>query len=83
MDRESVRGCGEANVAYRAGDEVNLMWRTPDAQDLMDGPLGQLYDKSVKPALHGVLAVRSNQDQLDALLIQKYDLATCKPSCES
>ena len=75
MDRKSVRGRGKPTVADRAGgvlsDEVNLMWRTPEAQDLMDGPLGHQCDESVEPALHHVHAVRSNQHQLEASLIQK------------
>ena len=75
MNRESVRGCGKANVADRVSgvlsDEFNLMWRTPEAHDLMDGRLGHQCDESVELALHRVLAVRSNQDQLDTSLIQK------------
>ena len=49
LDREAVRGLREPTVADLVGavlnDEVNLMRRTPDAQDLMNGLLVHQRDE--------------------------------------
>jgi len=65
VDREGVRDLGERAVADLAGgvldDEVNLMRRTPDAQDLVDGLLGHQRDELAEPSRHCVLAVRADR----------------------
>jgi hypothetical protein len=65
VDHEGVRDLGECVVADLAGgvhdDEVDLMRRTPDAQDLVDGLLGHQRDEPAEPSCHCVLAVRADR----------------------
>ncbi|CAK9858221.1 unnamed protein product [Sphagnum jensenii] len=69
VNREGVRNLGERVVADLAGrvldDEVDLMRRTPDAQDLMDDLLDHQRDELAEPACHRVLVVRADRHQLD------------------
>ncbi|CAK9869104.1 unnamed protein product [Sphagnum jensenii] len=62
VDREGVRNLGERAAADLAGrvldDEVDLMRRTSDAQDLMDGLLDHQHDEPAELARHRVLAIR-------------------------
>jgi len=65
VDREGVRDLGERAVVDLAGgvldDEVDLMRRTPDAQDLVDSLLGHQSDEPAEPSRHCVLAVRADR----------------------
>jgi len=65
VDREGVHDLGERAVVDLAGgildDEVDLMRRTPDAQDLVDGLLGHQRDEPAEPSRHCVFAVRADQ----------------------
>ncbi len=62
VDREGVHDLGERVVIDLTGgvldDEVDLMRRTPDALDLVDGLLGHQHDEPAEPSCHCVLAVR-------------------------
>ncbi|CAK9232469.1 unnamed protein product [Sphagnum troendelagicum] len=62
----NLGGRAAANLAGRIlDDEVDLMQKTPDAQDLVDGLLDHQRDEHAEPAHQRVLAIRADQHQLD------------------
>jgi hypothetical protein len=65
VDREGVHDLGKRVIVDLVGgvldDEVNLMRRTPDAQDLVNGLLGHQRDEPAEPSYHCVFAVRADR----------------------